>query len=187
MNGYPSGTGGISTIGRPHSRIRFRKSAICNSKVGIFLSLVAITSFSKRDAASIDRDLHSLIGEDATLFLPESDFDFILGVKWQLLTAVQYQQFRQAFWQSNISAADQNFVLPLAPVKLPWSLEQLKKLLHDHVFRRISDDSDHANNFWGPFESCHLGGTQFHSVFVSLKNLAHHAHKCLSLLAPYVP
>jgi len=151
----------LSSTGRVHRPL-----------VGIFLSLVAITSFSKRDAASIDRDLHSLIGEDATLFF-RNDFDFIPASS-AASDCRTYQQFRQAFWQSTFPRRS-DFVLPLAPVKLPWSLEQLKKLLHDHVFRTISV-TPIMPTFLGSLRELPLRWNTIPQRFVSLKNLAHHAH-----------
>src|SRR6266568_370196 len=154
--------------------------------VGAFISRVHRSSFSKGDAASIDRDSDSSIGEDASLFLLGSDFNFGFRVKWQLLTGINQDQFREIFGQPGISGAEQDFILPLAPVKLPRSLEQLKELTHDRVFRRIRNDPDHASNFLVSFEQHQLYGTQLHGIFFPLKEVAHQTHQCLPLVAPYV-
>jgi hypothetical protein len=37
----------------------------------------------------------------------------------------------------------ENFVLPIAPVKLPGRLEELEELIHNWVLRRIRNDADH--------------------------------------------
>src|SRR6266446_3747795 len=111
--------------------------------VGAFISRVHRSSFSKGDAASIDRD-------------------------------------------SDSSGAEEDFILPLAPVKLPRSLEQLKELTDDRVFRRIRNDPDHASNFLVSFEQHQLYGAQLHGIFFPLKEVAHQTHQCLPLVAPYV-